>query len=133
MCRCSSAFAVLPDFGGDPVHARHRAPVVALVEFPGPYLTYSQVSVLVTVDDGQNLGSLGCGECLAVVGDGPWFLGAQDGWLLVPVVGGAGPSDQDAGSTGGDLGGPEVGERAVQGVFGEGGVSVLSEMDSKST
>lgn len=97
MCRCSSAFTVLLGSSGDPVHARRRTPVVAFVEFPGPYLVYGQVSVLVAVDDGQNLNALGRGECLTVVGNCLWFRGAQNGRLLVPVVGGAGSSDQPCG------------------------------------
>ena len=101
--------------------------------FPRQGLTYGQDSVLVAVDDGQNFRSLGCGERLAVVRDGSWFPGTLNGWLLVTVVGGAGSPDQDAGSPGGDFGGSQVGECAVQCVFGKGGVSVLSEMDSKST
>lgn len=55
MCRRSPTLMVLPGRGGDAIHARHRRPVVSLAGLTSLYLTYGQVSVLVTVDGGQNL------------------------------------------------------------------------------
>src|SRR6478609_9100536 len=52
--------------------------------------------------------------------------------VAVPVVTGPGPADQRARGLGGQLRTAEVGERRGQRVVGGGGVSVLSEMVSKS-
>ena len=50
----------------------------------------------------------------------------------LPVVAGPGPADQRARGLGGELRTAEVCERRGQRVVGGGGVSVLSEMVSKS-
>src|SRR3546814_5562938 len=79
------------------------------------------------------LGAFGPGEGLSVVGYFPCGFRAVDRWPLVAVVGGACAPDQRAGPADRDFGGAELVEGPGQGFLGRCGVSVLSEIDSKST
>ena len=74
----------------------------------------------------------GGGERLTIVRDCARLSGAENRGLLMSVVRGAGAPDQRAGGAGGDRRRLQFVESTGQGVFGSGGVSALSEMDSKS-
>lgn len=77
--------------------------------------------------------AFGCAECLPVVRDAAAFFGAQDGWFLAAVAGGEGPADQRARRSRWDRGGAEFVEGGVEGIVDCSCVTVLPEVDSKST
>ena len=132
MCCLSASFAGLPGGPGDPVHRRHRAQVPPFVQFTGPDLPDRQIRVPTGVDQRQHRGPLRLGQGLTVVRYHPWFSRPVHRPGTVPVVTGPWPADQRARGLGGQLRAAEVGEGRGQGVVGGGGVSVLSEMVSKS-
>ena len=102
------------------------------VQFTGPDLPDRQIRVLTGVDQRQHRGPLHLGQCLTAVGHHPSFLRTMHRPGTVPVATGPGPADQRARGLGGPLRTAKVRERRGQRVVGGGGVSVLSEMVSKS-
>ena len=132
MRRLPAPFTALTSSSSDPVHRRHRAQVTAFVQLPGPDLPDRQIRVPLGVDQREHRVPLRRRQRLTIIRDIPSRFRTQYRTQQLPVMRGARPADQRARRFCRHTSSAEFGECDTQCFVGGAGISVLSEIASKS-